>query len=46
MDPGWIKTDYEYYSGEVVRIYDTVYAAMMNDPQRKFVFAEIVNFKR
>ncbi|MCQ2817333.1 MAG: hypothetical protein MJ252_08725 [archaeon] len=46
MDPGWIKTDQEFFNQDVYPIYDTVYNAMIEKPERKFVFAEIINFKR
>lgn len=44
-DPGWLKTYFEYYSGHVNRILTGVTNALIADPKKTFIWAEVSFFK-
>ena len=45
-DTGWQRTVDEYYEEQVRYIYDTVVAALLQNPARRFIFVEVAFFMR
>ena len=46
MDPGWILTYDQYYQTKVKSIYNFILKYLLENPDRTFVYVEIINFKR
>ena len=46
MDPGWLKTYDEYYNQQVRKIFDNVFEQLKANPNRTFVYCEMINFER
>ena len=46
MDPGWLKTYDEYYNLQVKKIFDNVFEQLKANPNRTFVYCEMINFER
>ena len=46
MDPGWIFTYDQYYQTKVRYIYNFILKYLLENPDRTFVYVEIINFKR
>jgi hypothetical protein len=43
-DPGWLLTADQYFSTQVGSIIDTVVAALLADPSRRFIWSEVSYF--
>ena len=43
-DPGWLLTADQYFSTQVRSIIDTVVAALLADPSRRFIWSEVSYF--
>ena len=46
MDPGWLSTYDQYYERKVRNIYNFILKYLLENPDRTFVYVEIINFKR
>ena len=44
-DPGWIKTYDDYFQSQVKQILSSIYAALMKNPARTFIWAEMSYFE-